>query len=694
MMRNIGIMAHIDAGKTTTTERILYYTGKTHRIGEVDQGAATMDWMEQEQERGITITAAATTCTWDGHTINIIDTPGHVDFTIEVERSLRVLDGAVAVLCAVGGVQPQTETVWRQADRYGVPRLAYVNKMDRTGADFERVVAELGARLRAVAVPIQLPVGAEDSFEGQIDLVTGEVLRYDSDSLGAQMLRTPPQGDEVVAWQEGRERLVEALADVDDRVADLYLAGDVVPEAELRAAIRRATLTRSIVPVLCGSSFRNRGVQPLLDAVCAYLPSPLDLPPVQGVDPRDASSESVDGTDSASAAVVRPTDPDGPLAALVFKIMNDPFVGHLSYVRVYSGRLRKGDAVLNAGRQKRERVSRLVRMHANKREEVDEVAAGDIVAVVGLRFSSTGDTLCDDQAPILLERMTFPEPVISISIEPMTKADGEKLTTSLAKLALEDPSFRVKTDGETGQTLISGMGELHLEIITDRLQREFRVDARIGRPQVSYRETLRTMVRSESVFDRAQGNRAQYARVVLEMGPSERGRGFVFERQAHESAVPAAFWAAIEQGAREAVEGGLVSGYPMVDVMVRLVDGAFHDQDSTEVGFRIATVMALQDGARKSGVSLLEPVFLVEATAPEEFLGDLIGDLNRRRGQVEDVLDALGARTVRAYVPLSELFGYSTDLRSATQGRGSYHMEFARYDLVPPQVQERIIGHG
>jgi elongation factor G len=692
--RNIGIMAHVDAGKTTTTERILYYTGKTHKIGEVDQGAATMDWMEQEQERGITITAAATSCSWAGHTINIIDTPGHVDFTIEVERSLRVLDGAVAVFCAVGGVQPHSETVWRQADRYSVPRIAFINKMDRIGADFERVLAEIAERLRGNPVPLQLPIGAEDGFVGQIDLISMTALSYDSESLGARVIVDEIPSAHRERAQQARDALVEAVANVSDDVAELYLNGEAVSNDLLVSALRQACHGRKLTPVLCGSAFRNRGIQPLLDAVVAYLPSPLDIPPVVGL--RPASAREIEDTQRAveeSDRVIRHADVHEPLAALVFKIMTDPFVGHLSYIRVYSGRLEKGGYILNPGKEKREKIQRLVRMHANKREDIDYVEAGDIAAVVGLRYSSTGDTLCDDTAPLILERISFPEPVISIAIEPMTKADQDKLSTSLQKLSLEDPSFRVRQDGETGQTLISGMGELHLEIITDRLLREFKVDARVGKPQVSYRETMRQPVRTEGRFVRpGTAGKAQFAHVVLDVAPSERGAGITFASTMSPVELPAAYVASIEKGAREAIESGLLSGYSMVDVSVTLVGGEHVDGESNEIAFRVATVMALQDGARKAGISLLEPVFQVEVVVPDEYTGDVIGDLQRRRGQVNEIADSGTLRAVRAHVPLSEMFGYTTDLRSNTQGRGSYSMEFYRYEQVPALVQERIVG--
>ncbi len=648
-IRNFGIAAHIDAGKTTTTERILFYTGKTHKIGEVDQGAATMDWMEQEQERGITITAAATSCMWKGFSLNIIDTPGHVDFTIEVERSMRVLDGVVAVFCAVGGVQPQSETVWRQADRYNVPRIAFVNKMDRVGADFARVVEEVRARLGANAVAIQIPVGAEDQFVGQVDLVRMVQLSYEAETMGATVVESAIDDELVGAAAEAREALVAALADLDDEIADLYLGGEDVPEALVHTALRRATMDRTLTPILCGSSFRNRGVQALIDAVVAYLPSPLDVPAVEamtleGAEAFESGSRELSGEDLVR---IEPRA-DAPVAALVFKIMNDPFVGNLSFVRVYAGRLEKGAYVLNSGKGKKERIQRLVRMHANKREDIEAVEAGDIAAVVGLKFSTTGDTLCPPDAPVVLERIRFPEPVISISIEPMTTADGDKLKVALEKLALEDPSFQVRTDAETGQTLIAGMGELHLEIITDRLLRDFKVDARIGRPQVSYRETFAGPVRAEGLHERPAGGKGQYGHVILDLAPGERGMGVVFTNLAAADVVPPAFASAVEKGAREAIESGLSSGYPMVDVNVTLVGGSTHETESNEIAFRVATVMALQDGVRRAGIELLEPLFSVEVTVPEEYMGDVIGDLTRRRGQIVEVAEQGQVQVLRA----------------------------------------------
>lgn len=691
-LRNIGIAAHIDAGKTTTTERILFYTGRVHRMGEVHEGAATMDWMEQEQERGITITAAATTCFWNEHQINIIDTPGHVDFTIEVERSLRVLDGAVAVFCAVSAVQPQSETVWRQMNRYHVPRVAYVNKMDRVGADFENVLGQLRKRLKANPAPVQIPIGAAETFEGQIDLVRMVALTYDSESLGATVVEGPiPDAliDDAHAW---RDRLVEAVADIDDEIANRYLEGEAIDEPTLRAAIRRGCLALQLVPVVCGTSFRNKGVQPLLDAVVAYLPSPLDVPPVRGLKP--AAVERLDrdgGTPELSDYVERKATDAEPLAALAFKIANDPFVGQLTYIRVYSGRLDKGQAVMNTLKGKRERVNRLVRMHANKREDIDSVGAGDIAAIVGMRLTTTGDTLCHEGAPIVLERMVFPDPVLAISIEPRTKADEEKLTVALQKLAVEDPSFRVRIDPESGQTLISGMGELHLEIIVDRLVREHKVEANVGRPQVSYRETLMGPTRIEGKFERHLAQKGQYGHVILEVGPNLSGAGFSFENVAPAEQVPSQFVAAIEQGARETAEGGVLSGFPMVDVGVRLVGGSTHETDSTEAAYRIASAMAFRDGSRQAGIQVLEPIFSIEVEVPEEYTGDVIGDLNRRRGHVTDMSDRHGVKVVHASVPLAEMFGYATDVRSLSQGRASFSMEFARYDAVPRQVQERLM---
>ncbi|MGD9762620.1 MAG: elongation factor G [Candidatus Binatia bacterium] len=678
--RNIGIMAHIDAGKTTVTERILFYTGITYKIGEVHEGTATMDWMVQEQERGITITSAATTCDWSDSRINIIDTPGHVDFTIEVERSLRVLDGAVAVFCSVGGVEPQSETVWRQADKYGVPRIAFINKMDRVGADFARGVQMMRDRLGANPVPVQLPIGAEEHFRGVVDLVTMKALMWDDDSLGARW-----RDDEIPAGmraeaEAARERLLEAVAEVDEQLLVKYLDGQPIDEGELRAGIRNATLQLKLVPVLCGSAFKNKGVQPLLDAVVAYLPSPVDKPPVTGVKPDDGGE------------AIRPARDDAPFSALAFKIMTDPYVGTLTFFRVYSGRLESGGHVLNATKGKRERIGRLLKMHANKREEIKVVYAGDIAAAVGLRDCTTGDTVCDENAPIILESIEFPEPVISIAIEPKTKQDQERLGTSLQKLATEDPSFRVETDSETGQTIIKGMGELHLEIIVDRLLREFKVDANVGRPQVAYKETIQRSVQQEGRFIRQTGGRGQYGHVVLRVEPLEAGGGFEFTDETKGGVVPREYISAVEKGAREALEGGVLAGYPMVDVKVALLDGSAHEVDSSEMAFKIASSMALKDGAKRAAPVLLEPVMAVEVVVPDEFMGDVIGNLSSRRGQIQGMDERAGAKVVTAKVPLKEMFGYATDLRSMTQGRANYTMQFSHYEPVPQMISEEILA--
>ncbi|MDR7443048.1 MAG: elongation factor G [Armatimonadota bacterium] len=673
-IRNIGIIAHIDAGKTTTTERILFYTGRVHRLGEVDEGSATMDWMVQERERGITITSAATTCFWRDHRINIIDTPGHVDFTVEVERSLRVLDGAIVILSAVEGVQPQSETVWRQADRYRVPRIVYVNKMDRTGADFLRVVEMVRERLGANAVPVQLPIGAEDGFRGVVDLVRMRSIIY-LDDLGTRSDETAIPEDLLDRAREYRERLLEAASEVSDEVMMAYLEAQPVSEALLKQAIRQGTISGKIVPVLAGSSFRNKGVQPLLDAVVDYLPSPLDIGPVRGSNPLTGEAEE------------RPPDEQAPFAALAFKIMTDPYVGKLTYFRVYSGTLRAGSYVFNATKGTRERVSRILQMHANHREDIPEATAGNVVAAVGLRVTTTGDTLCDEAAPILLEAMQFPEPVISVAIEPKTKADADKLATALAKLAEEDPTFKVRYDPETGQTIVSGMGELHLEIITDRLVRE----ARVGRPQVAYKETIRVPARGEGKFIRQTGGRGQYGHVILEIEPLGRGGGFEFVDRTTGGVVPKEFHKAIEQGVREAMETGVLAGYPVIDVRATLVDGSYHEVDSSELAFKIAGSLAFKDAAMKAGLVLLEPIMKVEVTTPEAYLGDVLSDLNARRGRIQSMEEQAGMRVVTALVPLAEMFGYATDLRSMTQGRGSYTMEFSHYEEVPPNVAEEII---
>jgi elongation factor G len=678
--RNIGIMAHIDAGKTTTTERILYYTGINYKIGEVHEGTATMDWMVQEQERGITITSAATTCFWRDHRVNIIDTPGHVDFTIEVERSLRVLDGAVAVFCSVGGVEPQTETVWRQADKYGVPRIAFVNKMDRLGADFFRVVKMIEERLGARPVALQLPVGAEEKFAGVIDLVQMKAVIWEDDSLGAKFrVEAIPEGLAAQA-QEYRDKLLEAVADSDEGIMEKYLEGKEIGESELRRAIRDAALALKIVPVLCGSAFRNKGVQPLLDAVVEYLPSPLDIPPVKGTHP------------DTQAADQRPARDDAPFSALAFKIMTDPFVGTLSFFRVYSGSLTSGASVYNSTKTKRERIGRLLKMHANKREEIKEVYAGDIAAAVGLKTATTGDTLCDEDDPIILESIDFPDPVISIAIEPKSKADQERLGLSLQKLATEDPSFRVRTDEETGQTIISGMGELHLEIIVDRLLREFNVGANVGKPQVAYKETVRKPVEQQGRFIRQTGGRGQYGDVWIKLEPLQPGSGFEFVDAIKGGSIPREYIPAVEKGVREATENGALAGYPIVDVKVTLFDGSYHDVDSSEIAFKIAGSMAFKEAARKASPVLLEPIMSVEVVVPEDFMGDVIGDINSRRGKVLGMDTRPAAQAIDARVPLAQMFGYATDLRSMTQGRATYTMQFSHYEPVPTAVAEGIVA--
>jgi elongation factor G len=678
--RNIGIMAHIDAGKTTTTERILYYTGKTHKLGEVDEGSTEMDWMEQEKERGITITAAATTAFWGEHRINIIDTPGHVDFTVEVERSLRVLDGAIAVFDAVAGVEPQSETVWRQADKYQVPRIAFINKMDRTGADFARAVQMIAERLGANPVCVQLPYGKEDKLRGVIDLVRMKAVVWEEETLGAAFHEEEIPADLRDAADGAREALLELAAEHDEAVMQQYLGGEPVGEAAIRSALRRATLTLKAVPVLCGASFKNKGVQPLLDAVVDYLPSPLDLPPVEGKHPKTGKPER------------RPADEKAPFAALVFKIMADPYVGQLAYFRVYSGTLESGSYVFNSTRGTKERVGRLLRMHANKREEVKRVAAGDIAAAVGLRNAKTGDTLCVESAPLVLEAMEFPEPVISVAIEPKTKDGQERLSMALAALANEDPTFRAFTDEETGQTIISGMGELHLEIIVDRLLREFRVEANVGKPQVAYRETISLGTEAEGRFVRQTGGRGQYGHVKIQIEPLSTG-GFEFVNKVVGGAIPREYIPAVEKGVREAMEGGVLAGYPMVDTRVLLLDGSYHEVDSSEMAFKIAGSMAFKDAARRAKPILLEPVMRYDVIVPEEFVGQVIGDLNSRRGRVLEIEARPAAQVIRAEVPLAELFGYATDLRSATQGRASHTpLQFARYQPVPSQIAEEIIA--
>jgi elongation factor G len=673
-------MAHIDAGKTTTTERVLYYTGVSHKMGEVHDGTATMDWMEQEQERGITITSAATTCFWRAHRINIIDTPGHVDFTIEVERSLRVLDGAVAVFCAVGGVEPQSETVWRQADKFRVPRLAMVNKMDRTGADFERVVRMMKERLAANPVPIQLPLGKEDTFRGIIDLVRMKAIVWEEDTLGAKFHDEPIPDDMAADVAAARERLLEAVADVDDTLVERYLLGQEIPVEELMSAIRQATIGNRITPVVCGTAFRNKGVQPMLDAVVDYLPSPLDVPPVIGINPHGKAEETR-----------KPSDEE-PFSALAFKIMNDPFVGHLTFVRVYSGVLSSGDFIYNSVRQKKERVGRLLKMHANKREEIKTIYAGEIAAVVGLKTAYTGDTLCDQDHEIILESITSPAPVIAIAIEPKTKADQEKLGFSLQKLMMEDPSFQVRNDEETGQTLISGMGELHLEIIVDRLLREFKVEANVGRPQVAYRETITRQVKQEGRYIRQTGGRGQYGHVWITVEPCEKGKGFEFVNKVVGGSIPREYIPAVEKGIVEAAEGGVIAGYPVVDVTVSLIEGSYHEVDSSEMAFKIAGSMAFKAACKSAGPILLEPVMGVEVVCPEDYTGDVIGDLSSRRGRIQGIEARGNTQVIGAHVPLAQMFGYATDLRSKTQGRATYTMQFDHYEPAPQSVSEEVIA--
>ncbi|MDY6267863.1 MAG: elongation factor G [Selenomonadaceae bacterium] len=677
--RNIGIMAHIDAGKTTTTERILFYTGVNHKIGEVHDGAATMDWMVQEQERGITITSAATTCHWKDHRINIIDTPGHVDFTVEVERSLRVLDGAVTVLTARGGVEPQTETVWRQAEKYNVPRMAYVNKMDITGADFYNVVKMMHERLQANAVPIQLPIGAEDTFKGIIDLIKMEAIVYEDD-LGKVEDEVAIPDDMKDQAEEYREKLLEACSEQDDEFMEKYLGGEEITEDDIKKVIRKATVTCQMVPVTCGTSYRNKGVQPLLDAIVDFMPAPTDIPPIAGVDPETGEEDQ------------RPSSDDEPFAALAFKIMTDPFVGKLAFFRVYSGTLDAGSYVYNSTKGKKERIGRILQMHANHRKEIEKVYSGDIAAAVGLKDTTTGDTLCDEEHPIILESMEFPDPVISVAVEPATKNDQQKMGVALQKLAEEDPTFRVRTDEETGQTIISGMGELHLQIIVDRMLREFHVDCKVGEPQVAYRETIRKTVEAEGKFVRQSGGHGQYGHCWLKLEPQEPGEGFAFENKVVGGAIPKEFIKPVEDGVRQAMESGVVAGYPMVDIKATVFDGSFHEVDSSEAAFKVAGSMAFKNGAEKANPVLLEPYVKVEVTVPEEYMGDVIGDLNSRRGRIEGMEARNGAQVINGFVPLSEMFGYSTDLRSKTQGRGNYSMEVAYYDEVPKNIADQIVA--
>ena len=680
-------MAHIDAGKTTTTERVLYYTGISHKIGEVHDGAATMDWMEQEQERGITITSAATTCFWSGmsnqfqeHRINIIDTPGHVDFTIEVERSLRVLDGACAVFCAVGGVEPQSETVWRQADKYHVPRLAFVNKMDRTGADFFRVVGQVRDRLGSNAVPIQVPIGAEDEFKGIVDLIKMKAIIWDEESRGMRFEEQEIPADLVDICTEWRESMVEAAAEANDELMDKYLEEGDLSEEEIRHGLRLRTLGNEVVPMLCGSAFKNKGVQAMLDAIIEYMPSPVDVPAIKGV------LDDKDGTEAE-----RHSSDDEPFAALAFKIATDPFVGTLTFFRVYSGVLESGDTVYNPVKGKRERIGRILQMHSNSREEIKEVRAGDIAAAVGLKDVTTGETLCDMGAKITLEKMDFPEPVISVAVEPRTKADQEKMGVALSKLAQEDPSFRVRTDEESGQTIISGMGELHLEIIIDRMKREFSVEANVGAPQVAYRETIRQAVEQEGKFVRQSGGRGQYGHVFLRIEPLEAGAGYEFVNDIVGGVVPREYIPAVDKGVQEQMKNGVIAGYPVVDVKVTLFDGSYHDVDSSEMAFKIAGSMCFKQGAANARPVLLEPIMKVDVVTPEEYMGDVMGDLNSRRGMVQGMEDAPSGKNIVAEVPLAEMFGYATDLRSATQGRATYSMEFAKYNEVPANVADAIM---
>ena len=683
--RNIGIMAHIDAGKTTTTERILFYTGVNYKIGETHDGTATMDWMAQEQERGITITSAATTCYWSGSKnqfkptrINIIDTPGHVDFTVEVERSLRVLDGSVTVMCAKGGVEPQSETVWRQADNYKVPRMIYVNKMDIMGADFYNVLRMIEERLKCNAVPIQLPIGSEDTFKGIIDLIEMDADIY-YDDLGKDMRVEPIPADMVDLANEYREKLMDAVSMVDESIMEAYLAGEEVPTAKIRAAIRKATIANEMVPVTCGTSYRNKGVQKLLDAIVDYMPSPLDIPPIKGVNPKTDEEDE------------RPADDNAPFSALAFKIMTDPYVGRLSFFRVYSGHLTTGSSVLNSTKNVKERIGRILQMHANHREDIEEVFSGDIEAAVGLKNTTTGDTLCDEKAPIILESMEFPEPVIRVAIEPKTKAGQEKMTMGLIKLAEEDPTFKTYTDEETGQTIIAGMGELHLEIIVDRLLREFKVEANVGAPQVAYKETIKKAVDQDTKYARQSGGKGQYGHVKIHVEPNESGKGYEFVNAIVGGAVPKEYIPAVDAGIQGAMNAGVVAGFPVVDVKVTLYDGSYHEVDSSEMAFKIAGSMAFKEACRKADPTLLEPIMKVSVIVPDEYMGDVIGDLNSRRGQIIQLEARPGAQQIDAYVPLAEMFGYATDLRSRTQGRGQYTMEPSHYVEIPKNIRDKIV---
>ena len=678
--RNIGIMAHIDAGKTTTTERILFYTGKTHRIGEVHEGTATMDWMEQEQERGITITSAATTCFWRDHRINIIDTPGHVDFTAEVERSLRVLDGACAVFDAVHGVEPQSETVWRQADKYEVPRICFINKMDKMGADFEHAIDTIRKRLNARPVAIQLPIGQEDKFKGVIDLFQMKAIIWKDETLGAEYVTDEIPEELKKKANAFHNQMVETIVENDDDLLHKYMEGETMSPEELKASLRKSTIALKLFPVICGTAFKNKGVQPLLDAVVDFLPSPLDIPPVKGTDP------------NTNKTIERKADDNEPFSALAFKIMTDPFVGQLTFIRIYSGQLQTGDSVYNLRRQRSERIGRLLKMHANKREEISEIYAGDICACVGLRSITTGDTICDEKHPILLESIEFPAPVISVAVEPKTKGDQEKMALALAKLAQEDPTFKVHTDPDSGQTIISGMGELHLEILVDRMMREFSVEANVGKPQVAYRETIRKAAEAEGKYIRQTGGRGQYGHVKIRLEPQPPGKGYEFVNEIVGGSVPKEFIKPVDQGIKEAMEGGVLAGYEMVDVKATLYDGSYHDVDSSEMAFKIAGSMAFKEAARKASPVLLEPVMSVEVVVPEDFAGAIMGDLSSRRGRIEGMEHRAGSQVIKAIVPLAEMFGYATHMRSSTQGRATYSMHFARYEEAPRSVAEEIIA--
>ncbi len=679
-VRNIGIAAHIDAGKTTTTERILYYTGISHKIGEVHEGAATMDWMEQEKERGITITSAATTCFWRDHQVNIIDTPGHVDFTIEVERSMRVLDGAVAVFCAVGGVQPQSETVWRQANKYRVPRIAFVNKMDRIGADFYNVEKQIRERLKSNPVPIQIPIGAEENFKGVVDLVKMKALVWEDDAaMGSKYEVVDIPAELVEKAEEYREKLIESIAETDEALMEKYFAGEELSEDEIKNAIKKATIDIEIIPMLCGTAFKNKGVQPLLDAVIDYLPSPEEVDWIKGIDPKTGDEISVNPSD------------EEPFSGLAFKIMTDPFVGKLTFTRFYSGTISSGSYVINSTKNKKERVGRLLRMHSNKREEVQKFYSGEIGAIVGLKNTLTGDTLCDESRPIILEKMEFPDPVISVAVEPKTKADQEKMALALQKLAEEDPSFRVQTDEESGQTIISGMGELHLEILVDRLKREFKVECNTGKPQVAYRETFKNQVEQEYKYAKQSGGRGQYGHVYIRLIPQESGKSYEFIDMIKGGVIPREYIPAVDKGIQEAAQSGVLAGFPVVDFKVELYDGSYHDVDSSEMAFKLAGSMAFKEGMKKANPVILEPIMKVEIEVPEEYMGDVIGDINRRRGQVNSMEDVHGIKQINAFVPLSEMFGYSTDLRSMTQGRGTYSMVFDHYEEVPSNIANEII---